>query len=129
MSNVIYVGIGGFLGAVLRYALGSYIHSLTKHLPFYFSTLTVNILGCVLIGLLTGFFESQKILNPEIRLFLMLGLLGSFTTFSTFSLDTLVLFGEDRFLLGILNVFSHVLLGLGGVFFGREMIALISKKI
>ncbi len=129
MINVIYVGIGGFLGAILRYALGSYIGNITRHLPFYFSTLTVNIIGCVLIGLLTGFFETQKIMNPEIRLFLMLGLLGSFTTFSTFSLDTMVLFGEDRFFLGVLNVFSHVLLGLGGVVAGRELFGLLLKRI
>ena len=129
MIKVIYVGIGGFLGAILRYTLGSYIGTLTKHLPFYFSTLTVNIIGCILIGLLTGFFESQKLMSNEIRLFLMLGLLGSFTTFSTFSLDTMVLFGEERFMMGVLNVFSHVLLGLGGVFAGREIIGMILKKL
>ena len=128
MIKVIYVGIGGFLGAILRYTLGSYIGTLTKHLPFYFSTLTVNIIGCILIGLLTGFFESQKLMSHEIRLFLMLGLLGSFTTFSTFSLDTMVLFGEDRFFLGVLNVFLHVLLGLGGVVAGREIIGMVLKK-
>jgi len=54
MIKVLYVGIGGSLGAILRYILGSYIGTLTKHLPFYFSTLTVNIIGCILIGLLTG---------------------------------------------------------------------------
>jgi len=129
MLKVLYVGIGGSLGAILRYILGSYIGTLTKHLPFYFSTLTVNIIGCILIGLLTGFFESQKIMDHEIRLFLMLGLLGSFTTFSTFSLDTMVLFGEDRFILGALNVFSHVFLGLSGVVVGRELIGMVLKKI
>ncbi len=128
MIKMIYVGIGGFLGAVLRYTLGSYISNMTKHLPFYFSTLSVNIIGCVLIGLLTGFFETQKIMNPEIRLFLILGLLGSFTTFSTFSLDTMILFGEDRFILGVLNVFSHVLFGLGGVVAGREIMGMLLKK-
>ncbi len=127
MIKMIYVGIGGFLGAVLRYSLGTYVHSITKHLPFYFSTLSVNIIGCILIGVLAGFFETQQILNHEIRLFLMLGLLGSFTTFSTFSLDTMVLFGEDRFLLGAINVFAHVILGLGGVFFGKEIIKVFSK--
>jgi len=127
MVKAIYVGIGGFLGAIFRYALGTYIHSVTKHLPFYFSTLSVNIIGCILIGVLAGFFENQQILNHEIRLFLILGLLGSFTTFSTFSLDTMTLFGEERFFLGVINIFSHVILGLGGVLLGREIIKIVSK--
>ena len=127
MYNAIFVGIGGFIGAVSRYLLGSYVHTLTKHLPFYFSTLTVNVFGCFLIGIISQIFEKQIDINPEIRLFLMAGILGAFTTYSTFSNDTLNLFREQRVLLSVLNIFSHIFLGLAGVYFGRIMIKVIIK--
>ncbi|MCK5004225.1 MAG: fluoride efflux transporter CrcB [Candidatus Aminicenantes bacterium] len=127
MYNAIFVGIGGFIGAVSRYLLGSYVHTLTKHLPFYFSTLTVNVFGCFLIGIISQIFEKQIDINPEIRLFLMAGILGAFTTYSTFSNDTLNLFREQRVLLSVLNIFSHIFLGLAGVYFGRIMIKAIIK--
>ncbi len=127
MYNAFFVGIGGFIGAVSRHILGSYVHTLTKHLPFYFSTLTVNVFGCFLIGILSQLFEKQIDINPEIRLFLMVGILGAFTTYSTFSNDTLNLFREQRILLSILNIFSHIFLGLASVYFGRIMMKVIIK--
>ncbi len=127
MYNAIFVGVGGFIGAVSRHLLGNYIHALTKHLPFYFSTLIVNIFGCFLIGILSQMFEKQIDINPEIRLFLMVGILGAFTTYSTFSNDTINLFREQRLLLSMLNVFSHIFLGLAAVYFGRIMIKAIIK--
>ena len=127
MYNAIFVGIGGFIGAISRYALGTYVHNLTKHLPFYFSTLTVNVFGCFLIGVLSQIFEKQININPEIRLFLMVGILGAFTTYSTFSNDTINLFREQRILLSMMKIFSHIFLGLAGVYFGRGIIKVFIK--
>ena len=127
MYNAIFVGVGGFIGAVSRHLLGNYIHTLTKHLPFYFRTLIVNIFGCFFIGILSQMFEKQIDINPEIRLFLMVGILGAFTTYSTFSNETMNLFREQRVLLSVLNIFSHIFLGLAAVYFGRIMIKAIIK--
>ncbi len=127
MYNAIFVGFGGFFGAVFRYALGGYVHTLTKHIPFYFSTLTVNVFGCFFIGALSQIFEKQIKINPQIELFFMVGLLGAFTTYSTFSNDTLNLFREQRVILSMLNIFSHISLGLAGVYFGRNMVKIILK--
>ncbi len=127
MYNAFFVGIGGFFGAVFRYTLGGYVHTLTKHIPFYFSTLTVNVFGCFFIGALSQVFEKQIKVNPEIELFFMVGLLGAFTTYSTFSNDTFNLFREQRIFLSAINIFFHILLGIGGVVFGRGLIRIIWK--
>lgn len=83
IRTIIAVGLGGFTGSVLRYAVSrAMTHFPAASLPL--GTLTVNILGCLLLGLLTGLFERHGSLSPEARLFFTTGLCGGFTTFSTF---------------------------------------------
>ena len=127
MINALFVGVGGFFGAILRYLVANYIFTRTETLPFYFSTLTINVSGCFLIGMLSKIFEKQMNISPEIELFLMVGFLGAFTTYSTFSSDTINLFREQRVFLSILNITSHILFGLGGVLAGRYIIRMILK--
>lgn len=83
IRTIIVVGLGGFTGSVLRYVVSQIMaHTPAASLPL--GTLTVNILGCLLLGLLTGLFERHGSLSPEARLFFTTGLCGGFTTFSTF---------------------------------------------
>jgi fluoride exporter len=80
------VGTGSFAGGVMRYLAGIYMQRLTQSV-YPYGTLSVNIIGCLLIGLFYGMAEKGNLLTPEWRIFLTTGLCGGFTTFSTFSHD------------------------------------------
>ena len=118
MFEVFIIGLGGFLGAVLRYGLSGLVH---RHAgsAFPMGTLVVNVLGCLAIGVLVALVEERAILGPSTRLFLLIGLLGSFTTFSTFGYETIELLQGGSFKLALLNVGGNLFLGLGAVIVGR----------
>lgn len=113
------VGTGGFVGAVLRYWISGWVQHLTRSIAFPFGTLAVNIIGCYCIGLMTQLVESQADISTEMRLLLMVGLMGAFTTYSTFGSETLNLIQDQRFVLAFLNVGLHLVLGLSAVLIGR----------
>ena len=114
MIKLLYVGIGGFLGAVARYGLSGLVQDrVTGTYPL--GTLAVNVLGCLLIGWLMYTVTARQLLNPETRLFLMIGLLGSFTTFSTVGYETFHYLRLGRNALALFNLTANVLLGLGAV--------------
>ncbi len=112
------VGLGGFLGAGLRFALGTWIHRALPAAIFPWGTLAVNVLGCLLIGFVAAW---RQPLEPGIRLFLMVGLLGGFTTFSTFALETLSLTHQDQHALAFANVAVKLLVGLTAAWAGFEL--------
>ncbi len=89
LRQLLILGAGGFIGAVLRYGLSGLVHKIRASQSLPYGTLTVNVLGCLLIGVLAGMAESRNVLGPDVRLFLFLGLLGGFTTFSTFGFETM----------------------------------------
>lgn len=117
MKPFFLVGLGGFSGALLRYYVGGWAQTVLAHIGFPFGTLTVNLLGCFILGFLGGFSENFGI-SQEIRLFVMVGLLGSFTTFSTFSYDTLTLLRDQAILYAALNVGIQVMIGLLAAWLG-----------
>ena len=119
MHNIILVGVGGFIGAVLRYLISGYIQNLTQSIAFPYGTLAVNITGCFLIGMCSYLVESQAGMTAEMRLLLMVGLLGSFTTYSTFSSETMNLLQDQRLFLALINIGTHIFLGLSAVLLGR----------
>ena len=119
MRNLFFVGIGGFLGAVLRYLISGYIQDLSHRIDFPYGTLAVNIVGCFLIGVLSQLVELQFEITAEIRLLLMVGVLGSFTTYSTFSNETITLLQDQRAALALINIGLHLVLGLSAVLAGR----------
>jgi CrcB protein len=125
MHKMILVGLGGFIGAVLRYLISGCIQNLTQSVAFPYGTLAVNITGCFLIGILSHLVESQAGITVEMRLLLIIGLLGSFTTYSTFSNETMNLLQDQRLLLALLNVATHTILGLSAVLLGRFTIITI----
>jgi CrcB protein len=116
---LLFVGIGGFAGSVLRYVISGYVQQLTQSTSFSYGTLAVNVVGCLSIGILSQLAESYGLLTTETRALLITGLLGGFTTFSTFSNETLNLFRDSEDLLALVNIGAHIFLGLGSVWIGR----------
>ena len=121
LFRLVLVGSGGFLGAVLRYLLSGFVQTLTKSIGFPYGTMVVNIVGCLLIGVLSQMDELRGILSTESRLLLLVGVLGAFTTFSTFSNETLNLLTENKIGFALLNVVVSVTVGLGAVWIGRVL--------
>jgi CrcB protein len=119
MQNVLLVGLGGFLGSVLRYLLSGAVQDWTKNSSFPYGTLTVNVLGCLVIGLLAQLSEARGALTPETRAFLIIGVLGGFTTYSSFGNETVHLWRDGEMFLGFANVAAQLVLGLGAVWLGR----------
>lgn len=99
MHNLLYVGLGGATGSILRYLVSRWADRIFPTTGFPIGTFTVNVVGCLILGLLTGLADSRDLLRSEVRLLLMVGLLGGFTTFSTFGYETLTLArGSERWL-------------------------------
>lgn len=114
---MLIIGLGGALGSILRYLS----QLLVKHfhtLVFPMGTFAVNIVGCLLIGLLYGILDRYTIISQNWGLFLITGFCGGFTTFSSFSFEGLTLFREGQYLYFGLYVGLSVILGLIAVFFG-----------
>jgi fluoride exporter len=122
MIIVLMVGCGGFLGSIARYLVSGWVQNVLKNSWFPFGTMTVNISGCLVIGILAGLAESRGILNPQSRAFLLIGVLGGFTTFSSFSFDTTSLFHSGQFLSAIVNVGLQVILGLAATWLSYNLI-------
>lgn len=120
LRTLFFIGIGSFCGGVFRFLLTRFIHNATHSLPM--GTFVVNILGCLLIGLLYGIFERGNLLNNELRLFLTVGLCGGFTTFSTFLNENFMLFREGQFLYFILYTTLSIIVGLFAVYLGHLII-------
>lgn len=118
LLNIFSVGVGGFLGAVCRY-LGNLAVTKTG-LAVYFplGTLLVNLTGCLLIGFLAYWSEARDMLSAEDRLFIFVGFLGSFTTFSSFGHETLNLLRGQLPWAALSNVVLHIVLGLLCVWLG-----------
>jgi len=119
LYKILLVGSGGFFGAVFRYLLSGFVQNLTKSIGFPYGTMVVNIVGCLLIGILWQMDELRGILSTESRLLLLVGVLGAFTTFSTFGNETLNLIYDNKMGPAILNVSVSVAIGLGAVWVGR----------
>lgn len=123
MRDVLLVGLGGFLGAISRYELGGLVLHLTAQSRFPYSTFAVNVLGCLVIGVLAGVAERYALFGPGTRLFLFTGLLGGFTTFSAFGLDAAFLLRRGEPWVAGLYVFGSLLLGITAVWLGIKAVS------
>lgn len=121
MLLVLLVGVGGFIGAVMRYLVTNWVQDSLHILSLPHGTLTVNIVGCLLIGLLAGLSESRNLLGPETRALILIGVLGGFTTFSTFSYETVQLLRDGQSLAAFSNIGLQVCLGLVAVWIGYSV--------
>ena len=106
------VGAGGFLGSLFRYWLSGAVYVLIPAPRLPWGTLAVNVLGCFAIGLLGGLAETRGVLTATGRLFLLIGVLGGFTTFSTFGYETLALLREQAVARAAANIALQVALSL-----------------
>ena len=117
MQNLLAVGLGGFLGAIARYSLGGFVQSrLAGRFPW--GTLAVNVLGCLLIGAILGWVSTREASSRTTELFLVTGILGSLTTFSTFGHDTVELLRQGALGPAAGNVALNVIVGLTAVALG-----------
>ena len=115
-TNLLLVAIGGAIGAGSRYLLGECLQSQLGS-TFPWGTFAVNVLGSLVIGVILG-LSKQQALSPEATLFLTVGVLGGFTTFSAFSYETMRLLAAGSTAASLLNVFGQTLAGLVAVYLG-----------
>ena len=118
LVDVIWVGLGGFAGSSLRYVISGWVHRLPGTGTFPYGTLAVNVVGCLAIGFIGGWAEHRQVLTPAARLFVMIGVLGGFTTFSTFAYETLALAHSSELVRAFANTALQLVLGVGAAWLG-----------
>ncbi|WP_300458685.1 fluoride efflux transporter CrcB [Desulfobacula sp.] len=121
MIKLVMVGMGGFAGSICRYMISDVSQRLFNDPFFPYGTLTVNVVGCLLIGLLGGLSESRHLFTPEIRALVLMGFLGGFTTFSTFGYEIFTFARDGQFVSALTNLLLHLILGFGSVWLGFSM--------
>jgi CrcB protein len=124
MRNIVIIGAGGFIGSIARF----YVSKLNLWISFLSlptGTLLINILGSFILGFLIGVSEKSSIISTELRLFLMVGFCGGFTTFSTFAGESLVMVHNGQFITVLLYTGLSISLGFAAVFFGYAITNLL----
>jgi len=126
MTKALLVALGGGLGSVLRWAMTGWFHRVvTPGSVFPWGTLVVNTVGCFSIGFLAGLTELRPVLSPQTRALLLVGLLGGFTTFSTFGYESFGFMRSSQLASTALNVGLNVVLGLVAVWIGHGLSRLL----
>lgn len=120
IRTLLLVGLGGFLGSILRYLLDQVFHRIFQT-TFPIGTMFVNILGCFLLGIIYAFIEREQLISDELRIFLTIGFCGGFTTYSTFAFDQLHLLKSTDFLQFAFYFGGSVCLGLLAVYLGMQI--------
>jgi CrcB protein len=119
MLQVLWIGLGGFVGAILRYAVSGGVQQILRNSAFPIGTLAVNLIGSFIFGWLTIYADQSNLLSTESRAFLFVGFLGAFTTFSTFGNDSYSLLNVGDNWAALLNIGFHIFLGVGAIWLGR----------
>ena len=109
--NILAIGLGGFIGAIARYLLSEFAERLSVGV-FPLGTLVVNVLGCLLIGLLAWCVEDRQFFSENTQLLVRVGILGSLTTFSTFSYETILLLKDEQWAPALISIAANLLLGM-----------------
>jgi len=125
LINILLVSLGGALGATLRFTISPQIDKLFNS-NFPFGIFVVNIMGCFFIGLLISLFENKLMLSENLKIFLIIGFLGSLTTFSTFALDNFNLVNQRNFYFLFVNLILTNVVGLVMVFLGIRAIKIFN---
>lgn len=127
MRRLLVIGGGGFLGSILRHVIGGWAQRLSGDGAFPWGTLTVNVIGCLVIGALGQVIDSRGALSPETRAFLIVGVLGGFTTFSAFGNESFRALQAGDAVMAGLNVLANVGLGLVAVWCGWTGAGLLTR--
>ena len=118
MEKVLLAGAGGFLGSALRYSLGGWLARWRGGGDFPIETFLINVTGCLVIGFLAGLAETRGLFAGSTRVFLFIGVLGGYTTFSTLGYETFQLVRGGQFGLGALSAGGQLVLGMAAVWLG-----------
>jgi len=121
VKGILIVALGGAIGSVARYKLSGYILHHTIDWRFPAGTFAVNVAGCLVAGILAGLAEKHDFLSAEARLLLFTGILGGFTTFSAFGLETMFLLKRGEVMVAGANVVLSVVAGLAALWLGLGM--------
>lgn len=116
MAKWVFIACGGALGTLLRYFLSGLDYRFSQGF-FPMSTLVINLAGSLFIGFFWGLFERMSV-SPEMRMFVFIGILGGFTTFSTFTLENFNLMRDGELRIALVNILASNLLGIACVFLG-----------
>lgn len=121
MQKIFFILLGGAFGTGLRYGLSTLVYSRIKQPNFPYANLIINVSGSFLIGLLAESFDTRLLISPTARVAILTGVLGGYTTFSSFSFETYSLIRDGQMWLGFLNAAGSVLLGLAAVWLGVRL--------
>ena len=121
MKQMLLVGFGGFLGTIARFQLGKWLTAYTATARFPWSTFSINLIGCLTIGLLAGLVEKRDLFSSDVKPFLFIGVLGGFTTFSAFGYEAVNLLRRSEPTMAALYVSLSVLCGLTAVWLGMRL--------
>ena len=125
MMQIIYIGIGGFIGTVSRFLLSRYVNQLFPAFPF--GTLIINITGSFILGFIVYSITLGKNISPDMRDFITIGILGGFTTMSAFAYESFRLIELNQLALVALNIALNLVLCIAAIYAGRELAVLIAK--
>jgi CrcB protein len=124
VTNYLVIGVGGFIGAITRYIMATWIGQGWGR-SFPLGTFLINVSGSFLIGLVMALLTEKYMVNPQWRLFLIVGFLGAYTTFSTFEYETGTLLKDGELILGALNVILSVFFGFAALKIGQMLVKLL----
>ncbi|WP_245835119.1 fluoride efflux transporter CrcB [Methylobacillus rhizosphaerae] len=122
MNQVMLVALGGAIGSVARFKLSGLVLRYSLDWRFPFPTFTVNVLGCLIIGILAGFALKEGFISADMRVLLFTGLMGGFTTFSAFGLETMILLREGRIGIAAAYIVASVVVGLAMMWLGFALV-------
>ncbi len=125
MIQILYIGLGGFLGAVMRFLISRFVGNYFSSFPL--GTLVVNVTGSLLLGFIVYSVSFGKNISPEFRDFMTIGFIGAFTTMSTFAYESFRLAELSEFMYLFFNLFLNVFLCLLAVYVGREFAMILNK--
>ena len=125
MLHILYIGVGGFCGAISRFLISKYLNNFFTSLPL--GTLTVNVTGSFILGFIMYSIGSGRTIPTNIRDMLTIGFIGAFTTMSTFSYETFRLAELSEFFFAFLNLFLNLILCFSAIYVAKELAILINK--
>jgi CrcB protein len=119
--KVLLVLLGGAVGTGCRYGLSTFVYSVIEKPSFPYANFLINVSGSFVIGILAELFEARVLVSPTVRVALLTGVLGGYTTFSSFSFETFALLRDGQMWLALVNALGSVLLGLVAVWMGVRL--------